>query len=119
MEQYVHIFLSFLFFPLLTRASRCCQPKERQGGDSATYAKASVSNYHQSTTSYVNNDQFDDLPPIQRAVLEYMRAHKPTSEEGHHVRTLAKGVQHITKEPADVAYVVISRIASMVGLTNL
>lgn len=94
---------------------RCCQPKERQDGGSGTYAKASVSNYHQSTTSHINNDQFDDLPPIQRAVLEYMRTHKPMSEEGHHVRTLAKGVQHISKEPADVAYVVISRIASMVG----
>jgi len=49
-----------------------------------------------------------------------MRTNKPPSEEGHHVRTLAKGVQHITKEPADVAYVAFSRIASMAmrGLTN-
>ena len=47
--------------------------------------------------------------------MEYMRTHKPESEEGHHVRMLAKGVQHITKEPTDVAYVAISRIASMVG----
>jgi len=77
--------------------------KDRQGGGSVAHGKASVSSYHQSATSYVNKEQFEDLPPTQRAVLEYMRSHKAPSEEGHHVRALAKGVQHITTEPTDVA----------------
>ena len=62
-------------------------------------ANALVSNYHQSTTNDLNNDQFDDLPPIQHGGLEYIRAHNPISEEGHHVRRLADGVQHTTNEP--------------------
>ena len=105
-------------FLSLTRTSRCCQPKERQEADSATYANVSVSN--QSTTNsinneqfddpqpiqredleYINNDQFDDPPPMQRGGLEHIRAHNPIPEEGHHVRTLANGVQQqqITNEP--------------------
>jgi len=88
-----------------------CQLKERQSGGSVPYANASASSYHQSTTSHITHDQFEDLPPLQRAILEYMRTHQAPSEEGHHVRTLAKGVQYVTKEPADVAYV-LSRIAS-------
>ena len=87
---------------------RRCQLKDRQNGGSVPHGNASVSNYHQSATSHVNNEQFEDLPPIQRAVLEYMRAHKAPSEEGHHVRALAKGVQHITLEPTDVAYVFLA-----------
>ena len=72
---------------------------------------ASASNYHQSANKYATTDHLEDLPDIQRAIVEYMRSHKVKPEEGHHVRTLAKGVQHITKEPTDVAYVDFSGVA--------
>jgi len=68
-----------------------------------THANASVSSYHQSTTSYTNNDQFEDLPPMQRAILEYMRTHPPPTEEGYHVRIIAAGAKLSAMEPADVA----------------
>ena len=100
--------------PLLTHA--LLQLKDRQGGGSSTgYGNASVSNYHQAATSHGNNEQFEDLPPLQRAVLEFMRGQKAPSEDGHHVRALAKGVQHISTEPADVAYVFPRRLDGYVG----
>ena len=75
-----------------TKLMRYCQLKDRQGSGSVTYGNGSVSNYHQLATSYVNNEQFECPPPIQRPVLEDMVA-------------LGKGLGRLTIEPTDVAYV--------------